>query len=98
MLAGYLQNGESVIMKRANILWRRKLEAEGIPYKQVNFVHDEWQTEVDDNMDTALMVARIQADSLRQVGIDLNLNCPLAGSFINSHELPAIGRSWAETH
>lgn len=98
MLAGYLQNGESVIMKRANILWRRKLEEEGISYKQVNFVHDEWQTEVDDDMEVAIKVAKIQADSLRQVGVDLKLNCPLAGSFINSHELPAIGNSWAETH
>ena len=30
MLAGYLQNGESVIMKRANVLWRNKLIKENI--------------------------------------------------------------------
>lgn len=98
MLAGYLQNGESVIMKRANILWRKQLLEKGIEFKQVDFVHDEWQTEVPNDLELAKYIATIQADSIRQVGVDLKLNCPLAGSILNQHKKLAIGRNWSETH
>ena len=98
MLAGYLQNGESVVMKRANVLWRSRLLKEKIPFKQVNFVHDEWQTEVPNDLELAKYVANVQADSITQVGIDLKLNCPLAGSILNSHKQLAIGTHWGLTH
>ena len=98
MLAGYLQNGESVIMKRANVLWRQQLIDEGISFKQVNFVHDEWQTEVEKDYELALRVAKIQADSIRQVAEDLNLRCPFEGSILNQHKQIAIGYNWSETH
>lgn len=98
MLAGYLQNGESVIMKRANVLWRNRLLKEKIPFKQVNFVHDEWQLEVPNDQELALYIANILADSIRQVGEDLNLNCPMAGSFLNQHKQLAIGANWSITH
>lgn len=98
MLAGYLQNGESVIMKRANVLWRNKLIKENIDFKQVNFVHDEWQTEVAHDYELALKIANIQADSIRQVGEDLNLRCPFEGSILNQHKKVAIGYNWSETH
>lgn len=97
ILAGYLQNGESIVMKRACILWRNQLEKEKIPFEQVNFVHDEWQTYVPRDLDLAKHVAQIQADAIRQVGEELNLNCPLAGSFIGDHGL-TIGDNWLETH
>lgn len=98
MLAGYLQNGESVIMKRANVLWRNRLLKEKIPFKQVDFVHDEWQTEVPDDLELATYIAKIQADSIRQVGEDLKLNCPMAGSILNQHKQIAIGANWSITH
>ena len=98
MLAGYLQNGESVIMKRANVLWRNRLLKEKIPFKQVNFVHDEWQLEVPNDQELALYTANILADSIRQVGEDLKLNCPMAGSFLNQHKQLAIGANWSITH
>lgn len=98
MLAGYLQNGESVIMKRANVLWRNRLLKEKIPFKQVNFVHDEWQLEVPNDQELALYTANILADSIRQVGEDLKLNCPMAGSILNSQKKIAIGQNWSETH
>jgi len=98
MLAGYLQNGESVIMKRANVLWRNRLLKEKIPFKQVDFVHDEWQTEVPDDLELATYIAKIQADSIRQVGEDLKLNCPMAGSILNQHKQLAIGANWSITH
>lgn len=98
MLAGYLQNGEAVAMKRANVLWRNKLISENVPFWQVNFVHDEWQTETTDDIETARYIARVQCDSLRQVGEELELKCPLAGSMINSHKKESIGVNWYETH
>jgi DNA polymerase-1 len=98
MLAGYLQNGESVVMKRANVLWRRRLIEERIDFKQVNFVHDEWQTEVLRDMKLATYVANIQADSIRIVGEQLKLRCPLAGSIIGGNKKLAIGDNWEMTH
>jgi DNA polymerase-1 len=102
-LAGYLQCGEAVIMKRAVQIWYPKLKREGVPFKWVNFVHDEWQTEVPD-LETAQYVARTQADAIREVGDALKLRCPMAGSWFSEHgteingEKWAIGRTWMETH
>lgn len=98
-MSGYLQNGEAVIMKLACLKWHDELTKLGIPFKIVNFVHDEWQTEVPNNMDLAIEVAKIQADSLRIVGEELNLKCPLAGSYWNDdHHCYTIGRDWSTTH
>lgn len=91
MLAGYLQNGEAVIMKHANILWRRWADEARIKYKQVNFVHDEWQTEVMDSRDAAEQLAEFQREAIVHTGRDLGVYCPLAGS-------SKIGKNWAETH
>ena len=98
MLAGYLQNGESVVMKRANILWRKRLISERVDFKQVNFVHDEWQTETPGDLELAKYIAEVQADSIRLVGEQLKLRCPLAGSVLNSHKQLAIGQNWSQTH
>lgn len=89
-LAGYLQNGEVVVMKRAMEIWVPRLLTERIPFKLVNFVHDEWQTEVPDR-DIAEYVASIQKDAIRQAGEDLNLRCPMSGS-------SDIGLTWKDTH
>lgn len=91
MLAGYLQNGESVIMKHAASLWRKQLQKENIWFKQVNDVHDEWQTEVEADMELANYIGKIQADSIRIVGEQFNLNCPFKGNY-------KIGLNWNETH
>jgi DNA polymerase I len=65
----------------------------------VNFVHDEWQTEVPNDMKIAMHVAKIQADSLRIVGEELGLKCPLAGSYWNDdHKDYTIGTNWYQTH
>ena len=45
MLAGYLQNGEAVIMKHAYYKWSKEARKLGIPFWWINWVHDEWQTE-----------------------------------------------------
>ena len=91
MIGMYLQNMESVLMKYANILWRTELDRLGIRYKQVNFVHDEFVTEVYGDKKTAELVGQIQADSLREVGKKFNLNCPMSGEW-------KIGKNWLEVH
>lgn len=104
MLAGYLQNGESIIMKKAKQIWWRKLTQEKIPFWLVNWVHDEWQTETINDMDIALHIARTQADAIREVGEIYNLFCPLAGSFMTedpnnkNQMIPTIGPNWSFTH
>lgn len=98
MLAGYLQNGESLIMKKANVIWRETLLKEKIRFKQVNFVHDEWQTEVEGDDSVALFVANTQANAIKEAGELFKLRCPMAGSIMNAHKQIAIGTHWGETH
>ena len=91
MLAGYLQSGESIVMKKATVLWKEWVDATGIDYKLVDLVHDEWQTEVRGTMAEAEEVGRLQRLSLERVGEDLGMYCPLAGS-------TDIGLDWDMTH
>lgn len=98
-MSGYLQNGESVCMKYATLQFYEDLKNEKIPFKLVNMVHDEWQTETKNNMAEALRVAEIQSGALRKVGEALGLRCPLAGSFYNEdHHDYTIGTTWYQTH
>ena len=97
-MSGYLQNGEAIIMKKATLRWHDELVKEGGSLL-VNFVHDEWQTETPDRMEVALRVAARQAESLRLVGEELGLKCPLAGSYWNDdHKTYTIGTNWSVTH
>jgi DNA polymerase-1 len=89
VLAGYLQNGESVVMKMASLLWHEELRKRGVPFWFVNDVHDEWQTET--LLQHAEFVGQIQAWSIKKIGEELGLNCPLAGKYV-------IGNNWKETH
>ena len=96
-MSGYLQNGEAVVMKMACLKWEDKLKDDNALL--VDFVHDEWQTEVPNNMEVALRIAKMQADSLREVGEELKLNCPLAGSYWNDDLKDyTIGTNWKVTH
>ena len=90
MLAAYLQGGEAIIMKHANVLWRTQLNKLGVKYKQVNFVHDEFVTETY-SIENAILIKKIQEDSIRIIGEELKLRCPMAGS-------GKIGRNWSEVH
>lgn len=90
MLAGYLQNGESTIMKHATVNWMQKLTSRGIPFKLVDLVHDEWQTEADNKTD-AEEIGKAQCLALEEVGKELELFCPLAGKY-------DVGLTWSQTH
>lgn len=95
-MSGYLQNGEKVIMAGATI----KFEPELKHYDSflVDLVHDEWQNECPNNYETCEAVAKLECQSLVDVGIELELNCPLAGSYFNDAGKPTFGRTWYSTH
>lgn len=114
-MSGYLQCGEAVVMKKACLLWHKRIAHElggdnpiylnsstatcNSDVKIVNFVHDEWQTEVPNDLTIAMRVASIQSESLRIVGEQLGLKCPLAGSYWNDdHKDYTIGVNWYQTH
>jgi DNA polymerase-1 len=89
VLAGYLQNGESLIMKYATRIWMTRLKELAVPYSLVNFVHDEWQTLT--TPEWAQKVGLTQCDALTKAGQQLNCRCPQEGNII-------IGNNWKETH
>jgi DNA polymerase I-like protein with 3'-5' exonuclease and polymerase domains len=96
-MSGYLQNGEAVCMKKATLLWWPKLK--DYDARIVNFVHDEWQVECPNDNDVAMEIAAMMADSLRQVGEELKLKCPLAGSYWNDDLKDyTIATNWSKTH
>lgn len=91
MMGMYLQNAEAVIMKHANVLWRQWAHEEGIPYKQVNFVHDEFVTEVPGDRSLAERLGVLQSKAITAVGERFGLRCPLAGEF-------KLGLNWLDVH
>jgi DNA polymerase-1 len=101
--AGYLQNGEKIIMSRALRIWYPKL-LKFPGFKIRNFVHDEWQFCVKRDYDVALEAANIVSDSIAEAGKILKLRCPMAGSILATQKGPdgkprmAIGDNWMETH
>jgi DNA polymerase-1 len=90
-LAGMLQNGEATIMKHAALQWTKQADKAGFDYRLVTWPHDEWQTEVRGERETAEKLGDIQRQSIVDTGKNLAIMCPLAGS-------TDIGTSWAETH
>lgn len=101
MLAGYLQNGEAVIMKKAMQLWWQQLTKEKVPFWLVNWVHDEWQTETIKDMEIASYIAQVQAEAIHKAGELYGVYCPLAGSWQkeeNGIMVPSVGTTWCHTH
>lgn len=90
MLAGYLQNGESVIVKHWVERWKTEARAAGVWFNLVDIVHDETQTEVKTEEDAQELI-RIQKEAIDWVSKDLELWCPMD---IESK----LGKNWAETH
>ena len=89
VLAGYLQNGEAIVMKLATRWWMQCLRNLRIPFTLVNFIHDEWQTECKEKY--KYIVATLQKESLKWAGEHLKLNCPMDGN-------AQFGINWASTH
>jgi DNA polymerase I-like protein with 3'-5' exonuclease and polymerase domains len=90
MLAGYLQNGESVIAKHWVVKWRTMAKQAGLWFKHVDFVHDEVQVEVKTEEDGYELI-RIQKKAMEWVNNDLGLYCPMD---IDG----TLGKNWSESH
>ena len=103
-MSGYLQNGEAIIVKRAALIATRRIRNPGLidqtgSWFYVDIVHDELQSEVDNNYQCAIKVAEIKAQSIVEAGEYYKLNCPMAGSYTNdSTNEHTIGRNWYQTH
>ena len=91
ILGGYLQSGESIIVKNAVIQTCQKLRKEKVDFKLVNLVHDEVEFEVIDREGIPEYVANVMCDSIVSVGEILGMNCPLLGS-------QKLGYNWYEVH
>jgi len=98
MLAGYLQNGESVVMKHAAAEWYQELIDQKLPFWFRNDVHDEWQVETEDDDGIARRVSDILADSIVHTGERLKLNCPLAATVSTRKDGFIGGYNWSDTH
>lgn len=99
-MSGYLQNGEAVIMKMATLLAIKELTKVLKPHQWmlVNLVHDEWQIECEYFMDTAILIAKTFDKALQDVGVMLQLKCPMAGSYMDDNNKYTIGTNWKLTH
>ena len=90
-LAGILQSGESILMKHSLLRWHDVARKEGIKFKMVGFIHDEYQVEVTGTKEEAEHLGKIQAQCMLDVGQELGFKIPTPGSY-------DIGTNWAETH
>lgn len=91
MLAGYLQNGETVVMKLAMWNIRQQLIKEKVPFWQMAYVHDEMQYRTIDDEDVANYIGQVASNHIKLAGEQLNLKCPLSGSY-------KIGYNWKDCH
>lgn len=113
MLAGYLQGGEQTIMKYARRLWSQELKAKGIWHKQVNLVHDEFQTNGNASKERMeflkipyaerkLIKAPVFEDEAQEIGRTQAWAITQAGIDLNVRAPQAgefrVGLNWSETH
>lgn len=91
VLAGILQSGESVLMKHTLLNFHTKARSEGINFKLVAFVHDEYQIEVIGTLEEAEHMGQLVATTMTETGRELGFKIPTPGSY-------NIGSNWADTH
>lgn len=91
VLAGILQSGEAIVVKRAAVNACKKLRELGIWFRLINIVHDEIIFLLDDNKEICDNVIKIVADCIKEAGVYYKLNCPMKG---NGKQ----GYNWLEVH
>ena len=84
-----LQGAGAVVMKKAMVHYYEVAKAEGIDFKQVGWIHDEFQCEVRE--DQAERLGQIMVEAIEKTTQDYNLRCPMTGEY-------QVGDSWYETH
>ena len=76
-------------MKKALVFLDMNAKDEGLDYKFVANIHDEWQVEVKN--EHAEDFGKLAVQALKDAGNYFNMNCPLDGEY-------KIGEDWSETH
>ena len=84
-----LQSAGAVVMKKALIIMKKKLDDSQVQFAFMANVHDEVQIECPP--ECADKIGAIMVDSIKESGVELGLKCPLAGEF-------KVGTNWSETH
>jgi len=84
-----LQGAGAIIAKQWMILCNDNLTTAKIPFKQVAFVHDELEFEV--NPEHSEIAGRIIVASAKECGIMLGMRCEVGAEY-------KAGKSWAEVH
>lgn len=91
-MSGFLQNGEAIVIKSTALKATDKIiQARLEDIILANIVHDEFVFDVPEDLEIAEQVKKIVCNSIEEVGIDLNLRCPLAGR-------GGIGKTWHSIH
>lgn len=88
-----LQSAGAVIMKQAMVNFHIAMACAGYhhgnDYRQVLWVHDEFQVECKPEL--AEFAGKTMVEAIRNTTADFNFRCPLDGEF-------KVGKNWAETH
>ena len=84
-----LQGAGAIVMKKALTILNNRAIMEGLDYKFVGNIHDEFQTEVLESH--AERFGELAVDSIKEAGQYYELRCPLDAE-------AKIGNNWAETH
>jgi DNA polymerase-1 len=86
--SGYLQNGEAIVIKRSALKFSPDLPED---FWLVDIVHDEYVIEGPNDLFRCEEVRDMVANSIKLVGEELGLRCPLAGD-------GSVGLNWYEIH
>lgn len=88
-----LQSAGAVLVKKATVIWDKKLMSNGLTpgadCALVAHVHDEIQCEC--RPEIADKVGKWFVESISEAGASFNFKCPLTGEF-------KVGSNWADTH
>jgi DNA polymerase I-like protein with 3'-5' exonuclease and polymerase domains len=84
-----LQSAGAIVMKKALTILHDNATLNGIDFKFVGNIHDEFQTEVEATQ--AEQFGVLAVDAIRIAGQELGLRCPLDGEY-------RVGINWSETH
>ena len=88
-LNSLLQGAGAIVMKKALVLFNKKIRQNKWDVKLVANVHDEIQMET--KPEIAEEVGKACVEAIREAGRVYNLFCPLDGEY-------KIGKNWRETH
>ena len=84
-----LQGAGAIVMKKALTILNTNAIMEGLDYKLVGNIHDEFQSEVLDKH--AERFGELAIEAIREAGLYFELRCPLDAE-------AKIGNNWTETH